>query len=332
MAVATGRPPLPVPPGAQQVCSDSMSFDLPAAALAAAIEELGTAAELAASAQGSVAINVVNELGGQGEAGRRTTTPAWYVAGRPDHHPSDRFQDPDQVLCAVCHASREVACHARAPIATSLSARLPAYMAHLARPCDTAPRPPRCCLQTGRPAWRRSPPSCSVPEPCCAGWNKRSPSCSCTQARSRPSAAICGLPFSADWPYGPGWRGTRDCLLYCTHALAVWHLSSKANVQEPRARRSQTACVARCFRTGPPEWSPALGPAFKRADNGLTRPGAFLFELLGMCGINVDTWQVHCAVLCCAAPRSAWVTAPTRFAPPPGLPVLALRAAGAHPA
>ena len=28
------------------------------------------------------------------------------------------------------------------------------------------------------------------------------------------------------------------------------------------------------------------------ADNGLTRPGAFLFELLGRCGISSDTWSV----------------------------------------
>lgn len=36
----------------EQVCSDSMSFDLPAAALAGAIEELGTAAEVRASMDG----------------------------------------------------------------------------------------------------------------------------------------------------------------------------------------------------------------------------------------------------------------------------------------
>jgi len=50
----------------QQVCSSSMSFDLPAAALAASIEELGTAAEIAAS-KGDAPVNVFNELGGQGE-------------------------------------------------------------------------------------------------------------------------------------------------------------------------------------------------------------------------------------------------------------------------
>lgn len=63
----------------QQVCSDSMSFDLPAAVLAGAIEELGTAAELAASARGSTAVNVYNELGGQGEA--RVGGRYWYVGG-----------------------------------------------------------------------------------------------------------------------------------------------------------------------------------------------------------------------------------------------------------
>ena len=55
--------PLPRP---QDVCSSAASFDLPAATLAGAIEELGTAAELAA-ARGDAPANVFNELGGQGE-------------------------------------------------------------------------------------------------------------------------------------------------------------------------------------------------------------------------------------------------------------------------
>lgn len=49
----------------QQVCSDSMSFDLPAGALAGSIEELGIAAEVAAN-KGDAPVNVFNELGGQG--------------------------------------------------------------------------------------------------------------------------------------------------------------------------------------------------------------------------------------------------------------------------
>ena len=54
----------------QGVCSDASSFDLPAAAVGGAIEELGTAAELA-EAKGDTPINVFNELGGQagGQAG-----------------------------------------------------------------------------------------------------------------------------------------------------------------------------------------------------------------------------------------------------------------------
>lgn len=58
------QPPAPAP-RAQQVCADSMSFDLPAAALAGAIEELGTAAELAA-AKGDAPVNIFNALGEQG--------------------------------------------------------------------------------------------------------------------------------------------------------------------------------------------------------------------------------------------------------------------------
>lgn len=37
-------------------------------------------------------------------------------------------------------------------------------------------------------------------------------------------------------------------------------------------------------------------PSF--SDNGLTRPGAFLFELLGGCGISPATWQVRDAAGC----------------------------------
>lgn len=46
-----------------------MSFDLPAAALAGAIEELGTAAEIAAN-KGEAPVNIFNTLGEQGEAFR----------------------------------------------------------------------------------------------------------------------------------------------------------------------------------------------------------------------------------------------------------------------
>ncbi|PRW44978.1 Regulator of telomere elongation helicase 1 [Chlorella sorokiniana] len=48
----------------EQVCSDSMSFDLPAATLAGAIEELGTAAEVAAN-KGEAPVNIFNTLGEQ---------------------------------------------------------------------------------------------------------------------------------------------------------------------------------------------------------------------------------------------------------------------------
>lgn len=60
----------------EQVCSDSMSFDLPAAALAGAIEELGTAAEIAANARGSGPSNVYNELGGQDQGPNLAATAA----------------------------------------------------------------------------------------------------------------------------------------------------------------------------------------------------------------------------------------------------------------
>ena len=43
-----------------------MSFDLPAATLAGAIEELGTAAEVAAN-KGEAPVNIFNSLGEQGE-------------------------------------------------------------------------------------------------------------------------------------------------------------------------------------------------------------------------------------------------------------------------
>lgn len=46
-----------------------MSFDLPAAALAGAIEELGTAAEVAAN-KGDAPVNIFNTLGEQGGCGR----------------------------------------------------------------------------------------------------------------------------------------------------------------------------------------------------------------------------------------------------------------------
>jgi len=36
----------------------------------------------------------------------------------------------------------------------------------------------------------------------------------------------------------------------------------------------------------------SLLPSSHEADNGLTRPGAFLFELLARCGITPTTWQI----------------------------------------
>lgn len=62
----TAWPPPFASPLPQQVCSDSMSFDLPAATLAGAIEELGTAAEVAAN-KGEAPVNIYNTLGDQGE-------------------------------------------------------------------------------------------------------------------------------------------------------------------------------------------------------------------------------------------------------------------------
>lgn len=65
---------------AQQVCSDTMSFDLPAAALAGAIEELGIAAEIAAN-KGDAPVNIYNELGEQGEQCWHAVWPLVSTAG-----------------------------------------------------------------------------------------------------------------------------------------------------------------------------------------------------------------------------------------------------------
>jgi hypothetical protein len=54
----------------QGVCSDAASFDLPAAVVAGAVEELGTAAELAASMGDEPLRTLFNDLGDRhGERG-----------------------------------------------------------------------------------------------------------------------------------------------------------------------------------------------------------------------------------------------------------------------
>ena len=141
-----------------------MSFNLPAAALAGAIEEAGTAAEVAAN-KGDAPVNVFNELGEQGA-----------------------------VLLLRCDAAAACAFGwnwsrvrrlsglkwtARPPIpalpAVSLTLRPPPPHTHTR--CTAL----HCtALQTASPAWPTSRPTCTAPAPCCAAWRRRSPSCSCT--------------------------------------------------------------------------------------------------------------------------------------------------------
>lgn len=72
----------------QSVCSEAASFDLPAGTLAGAIEELGTAAELALTRGDGSNGNVFNELGKQGGLGERRRDRAWCL--RPRSHGDGR--------------------------------------------------------------------------------------------------------------------------------------------------------------------------------------------------------------------------------------------------
>lgn len=118
-------------------------------------------------------------------------------------------------------------------------------------------RPPPA-QRTERPPWPPCRPTCSARARCWCAWSRRLRGWRRTRVSARAGAAA---PRRGSGPVGR--RSARPalrppCCCARTHRL-------------PRAHPSPLRC----------------------AEHGLTRPGAFLFELLGGCGITPATWQAR---------------------------------------
>lgn len=231
------RPPLTLP---QQVCSDTMSFDLPAAALAGAIEELGIAAEIAAN-KGDAPVNIYNELGEQGEQCWHAVWPLVSTAGltvcrlgllrlRALGFATSSGRSTWLSMCLQLRSgAQRLSVVVRCFLSASPQAGLPSSSLHSAL----------LALPAAQTASRRLPtclPTCTAAALCCAGWSRRLQHWRPTQVRRNAGHAAAG----AAGCYTPALvvRVSSCCLCCCLLCRACVMFC---------AQRSRSSCQVQLF-------------------------------------------------------------------------------------